>query len=105
VNKWVSPKGHTFVDKHEDGSSITRFPLAAFLAVHEGYVVKATMDIAEFDALPQEDAKKIIQTVTIPSGFGGLSDIAYILRVCHQSRQKMVTGLKQKWAQKEDENW
>lgn len=105
VNKWTSPKGHTFVDKHEDGSSVTRFPLAAFLAVHEGYIVKATMDITAFDDLPEEDRKKIMQGATSDFGTGGHGDVAYRLRFCHQARQQIVKGLKQKWSEKDDANW
>jgi hypothetical protein len=43
ATKNTSRAGNTYIDRAEDHSSITRFPLSAFLATSEGYVVRACL--------------------------------------------------------------
>jgi hypothetical protein len=38
----------------ENAASITRFPLSAFLAVSEGYLINASLTFDEILALPKE---------------------------------------------------
>jgi hypothetical protein len=44
VEKFTSKAGKMFMNQLEDGGSITRFPLSAFLATSEGYIVEAKYD-------------------------------------------------------------
>jgi hypothetical protein len=45
VDKFTSKAGKTYVNQVEDQGAITRFPLSAFLAVNEGYIVEAMIRI------------------------------------------------------------
>jgi hypothetical protein len=54
VDEFTSKKGNRIVREVENQAAITRFPLSAFLAVAEGYLVRASIEIDEFMAQPKE---------------------------------------------------
>ena len=60
VESYVSPKtGRTNHNTLRDASKVTRFPLAAFRAVSEGYVVEALMILEDLERNPiQKIVKK-----------------------------------------------
>lgn len=48
VDKFTSPKtGKTYMNTFEDTASITRFPLSAFLATAEGYLIEARIRLTQ----------------------------------------------------------
>jgi hypothetical protein len=47
VDKFTSKNGKTYVNHVEDEGAVTRFPLSAFLALNEGYIVEATIRIQD----------------------------------------------------------
>jgi hypothetical protein len=53
VDEFTSKKGNRVVRELENQAAITRFPLSAFLAVSEGYIVRATIEIDEVLAQPK----------------------------------------------------
>jgi hypothetical protein len=54
VDEFTSKKGNRIVREVENQASITRFPLSAFIAVAEGYIVKARIEFDEILDLPKE---------------------------------------------------
>jgi hypothetical protein len=52
VDEWITKKGNKMIIEHEDQSAITKFPLASFLKVSDGYI------FASKDKLFDEDFKK-----------------------------------------------
>jgi hypothetical protein len=57
VDEFTSKKGNRIVREVENQAAITRFPLSAFLAVREGYLVRAAIEIDEFMAQPKESRR------------------------------------------------
>ncbi len=54
IDKFVSQKGNVSFTQKEDTAAITRFPLSAFLAVSQGYEVKALLDYEKLLAWGKE---------------------------------------------------
>jgi hypothetical protein len=54
VDEFTSKNGNRIVLEKENQAAITRFPLSAFLAVAEGYLVNASFEIDEVQATPNE---------------------------------------------------
>jgi len=54
VDEFTTKTGSRVVREVENQAAITRFPLSAFLAVSEGYLVRASIEIDKFVALPKE---------------------------------------------------
>jgi hypothetical protein len=69
VHKWVSRAGKEHVDVHEDTSAITRFPLAAFLATSDAYVLNAQA-LIETNRIRYSygtDIENLVKSVTPPA--------------------------------------
>jgi hypothetical protein len=53
VDEFMSRNGNKIVREVENTAAITRFPLSAFLAVAEGYLVKAKLEMEAYMAQPK----------------------------------------------------
>lgn len=60
VDEFTSKKGNRIVREVENTAAITRFPLSAFLAVSEGYIIKASVELDKVLAVPKE--KRVISS-------------------------------------------
>ena len=80
VESYISPKtGRTNYNKLLDESKVTRFPLAAFRAVREGYIVEALMILEDLEREP-------IQRIVRKHANGEYVDLVY---------PRSVTGAKE----------
>jgi hypothetical protein len=74
VEKFTSKAGKTYMNQLEDGGSITRFPLSAFLATSEGFIVEAKIRLSQKESYLAE------------------------LRELVESLRAQIPGLDRKWA-------
>src|SRR5271169_1850799 len=81
VESYVSPKtGRTNYNKLRDESKVTRFPLAAFRAVSEGYIVEALMILEDLERNP-------IQKIVKKHAHGEFVDVVYPRSVMGAKRE------------------
>src|SRR5260370_26560372 len=57
VDEFTSKKGNRIVKEVVNQAAVTRFPLSAFLAVAEGYLVKASLEIDAVLAAPKRQRR------------------------------------------------
>jgi hypothetical protein len=83
VDSYVSPKtGRTNYNMLRDDGKVTRFPLAAFRAVSEAYIVEAMMILEDLERDPiKKHVKKLPQGDTVfieyPSSVKGVKEEAH----------------------------
>jgi hypothetical protein len=65
VHKFTSRKGNECIEQYLDTGSITKFPLASFLAVADGYITSAADLVPQFGTRKApEDLKELERRVT-----------------------------------------
>lgn len=90
VNKYSSKDGtKTYVSQVEDQSAVTRFPLSAFLATSEGYVVQASLMVEGFTTAHKEGRRQEWVSANRAQ--------SEVLMKVHAVMKKRVGSLKSSW--------
>jgi hypothetical protein len=90
ATKNIAKSGKAWVDRASDESAITRFPLSAFLAVSEGYMVGARLLLDEYDELREKHGNK----EWVKHDQNG---ILYKIQPAHLAMQRRLGSMKNRW--------
>jgi hypothetical protein len=97
--KGRSKAGNEYIQQADDYSSITRFPLSAFLATNEGYIVRARLTVEKVIEAREKHGPRW------PNESNEYRELWYMIEKAVVAMRKKVGSLKTKWgaAEKLDE--